>query len=79
MGSAVGPGTGVGVGSGVCVGMTNLVNLTFASTTEVEIGASAFAATPALFDVTFDCLQENVTLNGNFSSISRWIVYATDV
>ena len=67
------------VGSGVCVGMTNLVNLTFASTTEVEIGTSAFAATPSLFDVTFDCLQENVTLNGNFSSISRWIVYATDV
>lgn len=67
------------VGSGVCMGMTNLETLTFASTTGVEIGASAFAVTPLLFDVSFDSMREDVTLNGNFSSISRYITYAPDV
>lgn len=67
------------VGAGVCMGMTNLVTLTFASTTVVELGSSAFAATPALFDVSFDCQQEDVTLNGNFASIARFITYAPNI
>lgn len=65
------------VGSGVCVGLTNLETLEFASETEVEIGANAFAATPALRDVTFACAQADVTLNGNFSSIASFITYAS--
>ena len=59
------------VGAGVCVGMVNLTSVSFARTSGVVVGASAFSACYALTSVSFACEEASASIgSGNFSGVT---------